>query len=77
MDTLKEEPFDVANISVYECFEDSENQLFSYTYNNELRRDNFCCFSDGIIGSTVKISDCDSSENQKWLHVKVLLKELK
>ena len=70
----------MSKVGVYPCIESSENQLFSLTNGNQIRRNDYCCYSDSKAGSPLKMTACASKDNpmsnQIWSHTKVYFRLL-
>jgi polypeptide N-acetylgalactosaminyltransferase len=71
MDTLGQQETANIAIGIYMCHVNiSTTQFFSYSHNEEFRRENLCAISAGKTDEKLYFERCNGNENQKWIHDK-------
>ncbi|XP_050418639.2 probable N-acetylgalactosaminyltransferase 9 isoform X1 [Patella vulgata] len=71
LDTLQRDEKIVFEMGIFSCQNGvSANQVFSYSLDGELRREEGCLTTHGEDGSVVKLEQCRNNSLQKWNHDK-------
>jgi len=71
LDTLGQDEKGSLKVGIFYCQGGvSANQVFSWTFTKQLRREDKCCSGSSSVGSEMMLRSCNDGNSQKWNHTK-------